>query len=142
MPDRTGRWTVAACADNAAMESFFSLLQKNVLNRKRWDTREELHLAIVTWIERTYHRRRVEFGSAQGLVDTSGQAAVAVWVVLWWIISYSTACEASTTARTNAAIGTRPVCRGATSGDDDNDLGRAAYPRGSAPPWSAPKRAS
>jgi transposase InsO family protein len=49
---------VAACADNAAMESFFSLLQKNVLNRKRWDTREELRLAIVTWIERTYHRRR------------------------------------------------------------------------------------
>jgi putative transposase len=29
-----------------------------VLNRKRWDTREELRLAIVTWIERTYHRRR------------------------------------------------------------------------------------
>jgi putative transposase len=49
---------VGACADNAAMESFFSLLQKNVLNRKRWQTREELRLAIVTWIERTYHRRR------------------------------------------------------------------------------------
>jgi putative transposase len=27
---------VGACADNAAMESFFSLLQKNVLNRQRW----------------------------------------------------------------------------------------------------------
>lgn len=49
---------VGACADNAAMESFFSLLQKNVLDRKRWSTREELRLAIVTWIERTYHRRR------------------------------------------------------------------------------------
>jgi len=49
---------VGACGDNAAMESFFALLQKNVLNRKRWDTREELRLAIVTWIERTYHRRR------------------------------------------------------------------------------------
>ena len=24
----------------------------------RWDTREELRIAIVTWIERTYHRRR------------------------------------------------------------------------------------
>ena len=46
---------VATCADNAAMESFFSLLQKNVLDRKRWDTRDELRLAIVTWIERTYH---------------------------------------------------------------------------------------
>jgi len=49
---------VGTCADNAAMESFFSLLQKNVLNRRRWDSREELRLAIITWIERTYHRRR------------------------------------------------------------------------------------
>ena len=49
---------VASCGDNAAMESFFSLLQKNVLNRHSWNTREELRIAIVTWIERTYHRRR------------------------------------------------------------------------------------
>ena len=49
---------VGACGDNAAMESFFALLQKNVLNQRRWDTRDELRIAIVTWIERTYHRRR------------------------------------------------------------------------------------
>lgn len=49
---------VGTCADNAAMESFFSLLQKNVLNRRRWTSRAELRLAIVTWIETTYHRRR------------------------------------------------------------------------------------
>ena len=49
---------VGAAGDNAAMESFFSLLQKNVLNRRSWTTREELRIAIVTWIERTYHRRR------------------------------------------------------------------------------------
>jgi transposase InsO family protein len=49
---------VGACADNAAMESFFALLQKNVLDRQRWSGREELRLAIVSWIERTYHRRR------------------------------------------------------------------------------------
>lgn len=53
---------VGTCADNAAMESFFSLLQKNVLNRRRWATREELRLAIVTWIEKTYHRRRRQDG--------------------------------------------------------------------------------
>ena len=40
------------------MESFFALLQKNVLNRRSWATREELRIAIVTWIERTYHRKR------------------------------------------------------------------------------------
>ena len=49
---------VGACGDNAAMESFFALLQKNVLDRQRWATRDQLRLAIVTWIERTYHRRR------------------------------------------------------------------------------------
>ena len=49
---------VGAAGDNAAMESFFALLQKNVLDRKRWRTREELRIAIVSWIERTYHRRR------------------------------------------------------------------------------------
>jgi len=49
---------VGSAGDNAAMESFFSLLQKNVLNRRTWTTREELRIAVVTWIERTYHRRR------------------------------------------------------------------------------------
>lgn len=49
---------VAAAGDNAAMESFFSLLQKNVLDRQFWATRKELRIAIVSWIERTYHRRR------------------------------------------------------------------------------------
>jgi transposase InsO family protein len=49
---------VGACADNAAMESFFALLQQNVLDRQRWASRHELRLAITTWIERTYHRRR------------------------------------------------------------------------------------
>ncbi|MFJ5953968.1 IS3 family transposase [Streptomyces noursei] len=49
---------VGAAGDNAAMECFFSLLQKNVLDRRAWATREELRIAIVTWIEKTYHRRR------------------------------------------------------------------------------------
>lgn len=53
---------VGACGDNAAMESFFALLQKNVLDRQRWTTREELRVAIVIWIERTYHRRRRQRG--------------------------------------------------------------------------------
>ena len=48
---------VGSAGDNAAMESFFSLLQTNVLNRRTWTTRGELRIEIVTWIERTYHRR-------------------------------------------------------------------------------------
>jgi putative transposase len=49
---------VGACGDNAAMESFFALLQKNILDSRRWKTKAELRLAMVTWIERTYNRRR------------------------------------------------------------------------------------
>jgi len=40
------------------MESFFALLQRNVLDRQRWTTRDELRIAIVTRTCRTYHRRR------------------------------------------------------------------------------------
>lgn len=49
---------VSAAGDNAAMESFFSLLQKNVLDRQTWATRDQLHNEIVHWIEHTYNRRR------------------------------------------------------------------------------------
>jgi transposase InsO family protein len=69
------------CADNAAMESFFALLQRNVLDRRRWRTRQELRLAIVVWIERTYHRRRrqrglgkltpVEFEAVHGVANAA-----------------------------------------------------------------------
>ena len=74
---------VASAGDNAAMESWHALLQKNVLDRRRWRTREELHQAVVFWIEHTYNRRRrqrrlgrltpVEFE----LAFTSQEAAVA-----------------------------------------------------------------
>jgi putative transposase len=49
---------VASAGDNAAMESFFALLQRNVLNQRRWRTRNELAYAISFWIEHTYNRRR------------------------------------------------------------------------------------
>jgi putative transposase len=49
---------VGTAADNAAMESFFALVQKYVLGRHRWTSRDELRIAIVTGIERTYHRQR------------------------------------------------------------------------------------
>jgi transposase InsO family protein len=57
-PLRALDWPVRsdACAD-AGADPFFALLQKNVLNRRRWETRDELRIAIVSWIELTYHRR-------------------------------------------------------------------------------------
>ncbi len=44
--------------DNAAMERSSALLQSNVLDRRRWHTRAQHRLVIVTSIERTYHRHR------------------------------------------------------------------------------------
>ncbi len=67
---------VGACADNAAMESFFALLQKNVLDRQRWATRQDLRLAIITWIERTYHRRRRHADSAASHPSNTRQSTV------------------------------------------------------------------
>ena len=49
---------VASAGDNAAMESWHALLQKNVLDRRRWRTRAELRYEIIRWIEHTYNRRR------------------------------------------------------------------------------------
>ncbi len=53
---------VSSAGDNAAMESFYALLQKNVLNRHRWRTRNELAYEIIYWIEHTYNRRRRQRG--------------------------------------------------------------------------------
>ena len=44
------------------MESFWSLLEKNVLTQRSWPTRQDLRLAIVVWIGRKYHRQRPQNG--------------------------------------------------------------------------------
>lgn len=49
---------VASAGDNTAMESWHALLQNNVLDRRRWRTRDELHQAIAFCTEHTYNRRR------------------------------------------------------------------------------------
>ena len=53
---------VASAGDNAAMESLWALLQRNVLNTGPWRSRTELHYAITSWIEHTYNRRRRQRG--------------------------------------------------------------------------------
>ena len=64
---------VGACGDNAAMESFFALPQKNVLDRQRWSDRQQLRLAIITWIERT-HRRNDSADSAASRPSNTRQS--------------------------------------------------------------------
>jgi transposase InsO family protein len=55
---------VGSAYDNAMMESFFSTLQRELLNRRRWQTRRELAQAIFEWIEAWYnpHRRHSLIG--------------------------------------------------------------------------------
>jgi len=54
---------VASAGDNAAMESFNSLLQKNVFDRRHWRSRHwRSHNAVVHWVEHTYNNRRRQRG--------------------------------------------------------------------------------
>jgi hypothetical protein len=50
------RGRVAPPATTPAREPGRARLQKNVLDRRRWRTRDELHEAIVFWPEHTYNR--------------------------------------------------------------------------------------
>ena len=49
---------VGSAYDNAMMESFFSTLQRELLNRRSWTTRKDLASAIFEWIEAWYNPRR------------------------------------------------------------------------------------
>jgi len=46
------------CYDNAAVESFFSLLKRERVNRVRYRTREEARSDVFDYIERFYNRQR------------------------------------------------------------------------------------
>ena len=50
---------VGTAADNAAMESFFALLQKNVLNTRKWATRDELRCSGSSFVAQILNLRGV-----------------------------------------------------------------------------------
>lgn len=47
------------CFDNAAAESFFASLKRELAHRRRWATRAEARLAVVRWIEGWFNSRRL-----------------------------------------------------------------------------------
>src|SRR5450755_3739939 len=47
------------CFDNAAAESFFATLKKEVVHRASWLTRQHARTAIFTYIESFYNRQRL-----------------------------------------------------------------------------------
>ena len=57
--------SVGDCFDNAMAESFFSSLQRELLDEQRWDSREQLGQAIFEWIEAWYNpnRRHTSIGT-------------------------------------------------------------------------------
>jgi transposase InsO family protein len=50
--------SVGDCFDNAVIESFWSRMQVELLNRKRWSTRIELASAIFDYLEIFHNRQR------------------------------------------------------------------------------------
>ena len=50
--------TVGDCYDNAMMESFWGTMQIELLDRKKWSTREQLASAIFEWLECWYNPKR------------------------------------------------------------------------------------
>ncbi len=54
--------TIGDGYDNAMMESFWSSMQIELLNRKRWKTRTDLANAIFDYIEIFYNRQRRHSG--------------------------------------------------------------------------------
>jgi transposase InsO family protein len=53
---------VASSVDNTMMESFWSTMQRELLDRRTWSSREELASAIFEWIEGFYNRVRRHSG--------------------------------------------------------------------------------
>lgn len=47
------------CWDNAAAESFFGTLKRELANRRRWNTRADARRDLIRWIEGWYNGRRL-----------------------------------------------------------------------------------
>ena len=59
--------------DNAMAESFFSTLQRELLDERRWQSRRQLALAVFEWIEAWYNPRR-RHSSIGGLSPIDSEA--------------------------------------------------------------------
>jgi len=53
---------VASSVDNTMIESFWSTMQRELLDRRAWPTRAELASAIFEWIEAFYNPVRLHSG--------------------------------------------------------------------------------
>jgi transposase InsO family protein len=63
---------VASSVHNTMMESFWSTMQRERLDRRRWSIRAELGAAIFEWIEGFYNARRRHFLPRLPVASTVG----------------------------------------------------------------------
>lgn len=59
---RTSMGTVGDAYDNAMAESFFASLECELIDRRVWETKTQARLAVFTWIESWYNKRRRHSG--------------------------------------------------------------------------------
>ena len=62
--------SVGSCFDNAMIESFWSRMQVELLDRRIWRTRVELANAIFEYLE-IFHNRQRRHSARQGRVATT-----------------------------------------------------------------------
>jgi putative transposase len=68
--------SIGDCYDNSVAESFFGTLQLELLDEHRWESRQQLALAIFDWIEAWYNpRRRHSYCGMLSPVDYEAVAA-------------------------------------------------------------------
>ena len=70
---------VASSVDNALIESFWSTMQRELLDRRTWTSRTELASAMFEWIEGWYNPRRRH--STLGYLSPVGYEALHTAVV-------------------------------------------------------------
>ncbi len=66
-----------ASVDNAMIESFWSTMQRELLDTQRWGTKVRLSQAIFEWIEAWHNPRRRRTGITDLAPDAYEQCAVA-----------------------------------------------------------------
>lgn len=62
---------VGSCYDNAAAESFFGLLKRERVNRRKYTTRAEARTDIFDYIERFYNQRKQRFLNRDNIHQTT-----------------------------------------------------------------------
>ncbi len=68
--------SIGDCYDNAMIEAFWSRMQVELLNTRRWGTRIELANAIFEYIEIFHNRRRRHSSLRSNAASAAGESRI------------------------------------------------------------------